>query len=212
MWLFWLGSIALLLTVSGLVWLKLPNSRLLLILPLLSLSLYSWWGNYSAVANAKRLAAEVHNTIQTIQSPEEIIQRLKDKLNASPNSVQGWLLLGRVYLDLQQYQHATQALAEAFRLQPQEPQVIIQYVTSLFYANHKRLTPKSKALINTVFQLQPGNPEAMNLLALDAYERQDYEQAILRWQQILPDFAATRERQAILDAIQQAQAKRSGAQ
>lgn len=231
MFYFWFTLI--LLTFIALLFLTLPFLRekktcvftnyLLLIflfiaVPLGSFSLYFHWGNSSKISQGyamKDRAAEIKTAINKFGSRQKIIAALKAKLEQRPEdkeSARGWYLLGKLYLGNQQLKPAITALEKAFQLNPSNPEISLALVTSKYYVN-KHLDSAEKNLLQQITHASiPYNIEAINLLAMDAYQNQKYEEAIHYWEQLLPLFPAnTKDGSALLTIIAGAQRKRAEA-
>lgn len=72
----------------------------------------------------------------------------------------GWYLLGRLYLNKQWLQAALAAFVKAKELSPDKPEIVLAYADTL------------------------------HALAVDAYQQQNYQQAIDYWQRLLPQLDA----------------------
>jgi len=183
---------------------------LVISLPLLSITLYLKLGASEQVAEQQQ-TAEKNKTIDTeikkLGSLQNIILTLKQKVMANPDS-QGWSLLGRLYLKNQQFKEASDAFAQANQLAPHQPDILVAYAESLYFANQLVLTPKAKRLLEQALQLQPAQPNAINLLGMDAYQRGDYAVAVTQWEQLLPQLQqGSEEQQKLLQMIAEAQKK-----
>jgi cytochrome c-type biogenesis protein CcmH len=91
-------------------------------------------------------------------------------------------------------------------LDPNNPDIMMQYVIALFFTNGNRINDESQALIDALRAQDLNNPDVLNLLAVDAYQREDYETAIAYWRQLLAMFATDPQAQQVLmSSIEQAQ-------
>ena len=120
-------------------------------------------------------------------NPQLVIAQLKARLKANPNSARGWYLLGRVYLSTAQYINAEQAKAS-------------------FFNHQQQLSPAMKQLLQTIVQQHPQRIDAVNLLAINAYQQQYYQQAIKLWQTVLLQLpAGSQDQQQIIEMIAKAE-------
>jgi len=118
----------------------------------------------------------------------------------------GWYLLGRLYSSIENFDQAAYAFDRANRLDPNDPQIMIQYALALYFTNGNTLNAEGKALLDQILTSEPNQPDALNLLAVDAYQREDYETAIAYWRQLLAMFFADQQaQQALMTSISQAQ-------
>jgi len=134
-----------------------------------------------------------------------LIERLAERLEASPDDVQGWLMLGRSYFALEQPAKARDALARAYELAPKDPEVLVAYAQALAAANNGRLSGRPAELIREATALDPDNLTAQWLGGLLAFQRSDFAEAIRTWERILPQLdpegeEAAQLRQSIAEA------------
>lgn len=181
---------------------------LVIILPFFAIGYYLYQGSWQQWASYKQdqqLAAQAQKLRAQMGTPQHIIDELKQHLQQNPQSAQGWYLLGRLYVNQQQFNEANTAFATAYALQPKNPDIILQYVQTLYLTQHT-FTGKSVELLQQLLQLQPDNDMAINLLGVAAFEQGRYQQAIAYWEQILPHYAPdSPDGKALLSAIAKAQ-------
>ncbi|STX50874.1 cytochrome c type biogenesis protein CcmH [Legionella busanensis] len=172
---------------------------------------YYRWGAFSAWQQYKQneLAEQRAKTLlDKIKSPEELIAKLKNHLDDTPASARGWFLLGRLYSSQGEWTAAGDAFAKAHHLNPQDEAVTIYYANSLWQLNHQQFNQDIRVLFKQLLQHNPNQPDALAMLALDAYESKKYNEAVNYWQQLLklasPDSEeASALRKAIAKALAQ---------
>ena len=166
---------------------------------------YYHWGASQALEKTI-LIEKLPKDLASWGTPIEIAQRFKALLAQHPDDAQGWFLLGRLYFGLQQLPEAEQAFANAYHLQPNNPQYMLQYVQALYVQNQYHLSPQALSLLQEVLSLEPDNIEAKNLLALDFFSEKNYQAAIDIWRQIVVLLPPQHpDAQAILAAINRTQ-------
>lgn len=220
MWEFWvLVSLMILLALSfiavPLLRVTMPKiqffylNSLLIFLPITALILYFYIGNSAGLKLSMQMAQQktaVNKLRQELKTPEAVITALKQHLEQDPSSAKGWYLLGKIYLSIQQLDPAVEAFARGAKLDPQNPEVLFQYAQALYLKQHS-LTGLPHELLHSILAKDPHNSLAINLLAVDAYQQKNYQQAIQYWEQILPNFPAeSPDAEALLKAIAKAQA------
>lgn len=177
-------------------------------LPILAISLYLKLGAYQAVLKQQEIAEQyesVNAEIKKLGSLQNIVLTLKQKVEANPDA-RGFMLLGHLYLKTQQFQEASNAFAKANQLNPHQPEILVGYAQSLYFTHKMTLTQQAKALLDETLKLEPEQPDAINLLAIAAYQRGDYVVAIHYWEQLLPLFQQdSTEQQKLLEMIATAQ-------
>lgn len=178
------------------------------LLPLFSVLLYLKWGASDKLnlwiagqSNQKIINKE----LAKFHDPQELIARMAKLLQEKPDSARGWYLLGRLYMSQNEFNQAADAFAKASSLQPNQPMIKLQYLESLFLINGK-LTVAANGALQQIHQQMPNNPDVINLLALDAYNKHAYAKAINYWEQLVGQFSPTsNEGKTLLAAIAQAQ-------
>ena len=183
-----------------------------MLIPIISLSFYFYHSNgtlfvrwMSEQQQAHQLAAAAEKLRKELGTPEQVIVRMKEKLMKDPNSVQGWYLLGRLYMSLGRSHEAATAFSKAYHLQPDNVDMALQYAQALYFANHSTLKGEAQSIVQSVLTKQPHQLAALNLLALDAYHKHHIPRAISLWQQMLADPSLSAEnRQFIEQAIAEA--------
>jgi cytochrome c-type biogenesis protein CcmI len=180
-----------------------------LIIPMLAIPLYLQWGDSTGVAEQlamQKNSQEIHKEIALYHNPQQLIKRMQAILLQRPNSARGWYLLGRLYVGQREFSQAVIAFKRANQLQPQQPQIMLQYAESLFFANGERLPPLAVQLLKQVLIKMPNSLDTINLLAMDAYNQHNYPVAIHYWESLLNFLAPTSDDgKAILRAIAEAQ-------
>lgn len=178
---------------------------LLLMLPLTSVSLYWFLGQSKQVAAWYAQQQHAAKLRQELGSPDQVIARLKQHLQAEPASKQGWYLLGRLYFSQQQFAQAAKAYARLSALEPDNPDFLVQYAQALYFADKHYMSAKTVKLLQRVLTLDAENSLAINLLAINAYRQAKYAQAIQYWQQLLNHYPPdSDDYQALATAIENA--------
>ncbi len=168
-------------------WLIIP---LLILVPLAALLLYinsgtfQQWASYKS-AQEKTLA--INAEINSLGSLEHIIAKLKQRVQENPDS-RGWFLLGRLYMKNENFPEAVAAFAQAEQLSPGQPEIMLAHAEGLYFYNGHSLNQQAISLITATLKLHPNQPEAINLLAIDAYQHGKYQQAADYWQRLLSQF------------------------
>lgn len=180
--------------------------------PFLVIAVYVLWGNSRQLQQYELWQAqsqEIQKQVALIKNPQDLIERMRKHLRENPQSAQGWYLLGKLYLDQNQFSPAKQALQRAHQLKPDSGEMILYLAKADFLQQGQHLSPAIEALLQSVIESSLSErADAFNLLAVNAYRRQHYHQAVQYWQRALslvpPDSPDSR---ALLDMISQAQQK-----
>lgn len=149
---------------------------------------YWYWGAWSEWGH-HQYQLEKQQSIQALlksnDNPAIWIKKLKLKLEAHPNSAKGWYLLGRLYASQSDWEDARFAFAKAKQLQPNHIPIIVNYAQSLWQLNHQKFNDETRNLFREVLKQKPEQPDALAMLAMDAFLRHSYKSAIDYWQQLL---------------------------
>ncbi|MBI2786478.1 MAG: tetratricopeptide repeat protein, partial [Legionella longbeachae] len=122
---------------------------------------------------------------QSIKSPQELIDKLRAKLNVSPKSAKGWYLLGRIYSSQDDRQNAVDSFAKAYQLSPDNEQYAVNYAHSLWVSKNQQFTEQITELFARLLKNNPNQPDALAMLAMDAFVSHAYEDALSYWQRLL---------------------------
>lgn len=124
-------------------------------------------------------------------SMEQAVAGLAERMRDNPDDLQGWVLLGRAYKTMERFEPAREALANAYRLAPGEPDVMIEYAEAMALSTpERRFEGEALALLQQATQLAPEHQRGIWLLGIAAVQAGDDRQAIDHWQRLmamLPD-------------------------
>ncbi len=152
---------------------KVTGVALLLMIPVVVLLLYRGIGDPSALDY--QVPAQAANE----ESFEDLTNNLRDKLEESPEHLEGWVLLGRSYKSMQQYSKAVEALETAARIDPDSPLVIAELVEArLFASGSQRLSPGMVSQLEAAVAKEPQLQKGLWLLGISAMQSGDDEAAI----------------------------------
>jgi cytochrome c-type biogenesis protein CcmH len=118
-------------------------------------------------------------------SLDELVARLAQRMEQDPDNVDGWIMLGRSYLAVGRPDQAATALERAYRLAPEEPDVLISYAQAVAAAQGGSLQGRPEELIRSALTVDPNNINARFLEGLIAYQGERFTDAAARWQALL---------------------------
>ena len=149
---------------------------------------YWHWGAWRELADYQQQQMQQQRAealLKSMNGPQGIIKALQAKLAKTPDSAKGWFLLGRLYVSQQQWPQAFAAFKKAHRLQKDNDTITVHYAQSLWELNQQRFNPHVRDLLKTVLQHNSEQPDALAMLAMDAFQRKNYQSAIDYWQRLL---------------------------
>lgn len=189
-------------------------SSMLVIMPIIiaiaSLAYWRWgaWDDWHQFLAKQINQQKIKTALATAGTREQIIDKLKQQLKHTPASARGWYLLGRIYASQNEWQNAYRAFEKAHRLKPHDSQITVNYAQSLWQLNHQQFNDEVRGLFQSVLKNDINQADALAMLAMDAYQAHQFQQAIDYWQRLLkiappqsPDERAIRK--AIIKAQQQ---------
>ena len=137
------------------------------------------------------------------------VDALAKRLEQNPDDANGWRMLGRSYLTLENYQQAAAAYARASALLPGDADLLADYAFSLGMANGQRLSGQPQELIERELKLDPENPKALELAGTAAYEVKNYPAAVAYWERLLQKSSDTELTNVLKERIARAKAMQS---
>jgi cytochrome c-type biogenesis protein CcmH len=137
-------------------------------------------------------------------SMEELVRRLAAKLEEQPDNPQGWYMLGRSYVAMNQLPDALKAFERAIELDSENVGVLLAYAEAIAATSDNDFTGQAAPLIEKAYQLEPENPNALWMTGIGAYQRGDYQSALSRWEKLqamLPAQSDDKSLEAVNSAI-----------
>lgn len=130
------------------------------------------------------------NSAQQAQTGEldinAMVSKLEQRLKTNPRDTEGWLMLGRSYVNLGRYALATNAYQQAYELtQGKNVDAIVGLAESLVLTDEASLAGKAGQLIDEALVLQPTHPKALWYGGLAALRSEKLALARDRFQSLL---------------------------
>jgi len=115
-----------------------------------------------------------------------MVAKLADEMKQHPDDIEGWLRLGRSYAVLGQPEDAAAAFAQAEKLKPDDPAVLMAEAQGLMAgrALSEPMSDQVLALLNRVQALDPDEPAVMWYLGLHAAQQGDFATARADWEKV----------------------------
>jgi cytochrome c-type biogenesis protein CcmH len=122
---------------------------------------------------------------------QEMIRSMVDglaaRLQANPDDLEGWLMLGRSEAVMGDNAKAADAYEHARNLRPEDPSIALDEVEALL-ADRKledTLTEREIALLKRIEVLNPQQPLALWFLGMNAAQQRQFDQARKYWTRLL---------------------------
>jgi cytochrome c-type biogenesis protein CcmH len=110
-----------------------------------------------------------------------MVAELERKMQAAPNDIKGWLLLGRSDIALERADDAVTAYEHAQRLDADNVEAILGLGEALSMRAGGNITPTAGELFERAVSLEPDNPKALLYSGFGAATRGDRAAARKRW-------------------------------
>jgi cytochrome c-type biogenesis protein CcmH len=115
-----------------------------------------------------------------------MVAKLADDMKQHPGDLEGWLRLGRSYAVLGQPDDAAAAFAQAEKLKPNDPAVLMAEAQALMAGLPiaEQLTPQVVALLDRIQTIDPDEPAVLWYLGLHAAQQGDFKTARANWEKV----------------------------
>ena len=121
-----------------------------------------------------------------MQSVDQAIASLEQKLKENPNDIDGWIMLGRSYLMLEKYDAAVEAYRNANELSNSaNPDVLVAYGEAKVFASGQKFDESSRWLFDKALKINPNFEKGLWYAGLAAYQLKDYRTAIEHWEKLM---------------------------
>jgi cytochrome c-type biogenesis protein CcmH len=164
---------------------------LLVAIPLSAFALYLSLGSQDIIprlesAAAGQSAAQGHaGTADGLPPLDELVTKLEQRLQQTPQDAEGWIMLGRTYFAMRDTEKAENALERAYALMPEDTQVILAYAEAMAANSGNTLEGRPAELIAEALKLDPSDPTARWLSGMAAFQRGQFNAAGVAWKQTL---------------------------
>ncbi len=154
-------------------------------IPALSIALYFTLGSHAALEpSPSRNLPSDHPPVasqQSMPSLQEMVAALAARLESEPDNLEGWVMLGRSYLVMNQPGQASEAFSQAYRLSPDDPEILARYAEASALAQDGSMAGRPAELVAALMKMAPNHPNGLWLAGLAASQEADYAQAVQHW-------------------------------
>ncbi len=186
-------------------------------MPLTVIMVYTLVGQPMALLSAPTAqAASPHGSGMaaagaTSELTKTAIGSLKQRLEKNADDGEGWVLLARSYLQLEQLPESIGAYRKAVALLPANADLLVELANTVAISQQRRLAGEPEQLAERALALDPDNFNALAFAGLAALQSGDRALALRRWQRLeamLP--ADSEDRRRIGTLIAQADTRADG--
>ncbi|TKU85488.1 cytochrome c-type biogenesis protein CcmH [Citrobacter sp. wls708] len=176
---------------------------------------YYQTGNYKQVQVWQQATAQAPALLERALDPkadplnEEDMTRLalglRTRLQAEPANVEGWIMLGRIGMVLGNASTATEAYANAYRLDPKNSDAALGYAEALTRSSDPNDNRRGGELLRQLIRGEHANVRVLSMYAFNAFEQQRFGEAVAAWEMMLKLLPANDTRRAVIErSIKQA--------
>ena len=126
------------------------------------------------------------NAAGEVPDLQQMIDSLAARLQENPDDLAGWKMLGRSYLQLQNFPGAVAAFEKAVEMESsQNGQTLADLGEAVLMADQRTLLGRAGQLFENALALTPDNPKALFYSGMAAVQRGDNALAAERWEALL---------------------------
>lgn len=116
---------------------------------------------------------------------EAAVERLSQRLEQNPENPQGWAMLGRSLMVLDQPRAAAGAYAQAIRYGgDRDPDILIAYADLVGAIDGGDLSLRAKRFIDRALEVAPDHANALWLSGLAAFHERDFDTTVMHWNRL----------------------------
>ena len=140
-------------------------------------------GTRAPTAQSTAASQPMHGTLALSDAQlENMVTQSRKRISEAPKDAAAWAMLAHSYDMLGKFAESSKAYATLVTLMPKDAQVLADYADALAVTNGRTFAGEPTALVNKALEIDPRNIKALTLAGSAAFERQDFTEAIVRWQ------------------------------
>jgi cytochrome c-type biogenesis protein CcmH len=123
-------------------------------------------------------------SMQDLPPMEDLVKGLAAKLQEQPDDLQGWIMLGRSYMAMNDPSAAINAFDRAMEINDKSADLLLAYAEAIASTTGNNFTGRAAPMVEKAFQLEPDNPNALWIGGILAYQRAEYQNAVDNWSKL----------------------------
>lgn len=176
------------------------------VVPIVASAVYLMLGEPRGLDPVEVAQEEGHQITQ--EQMVGLVAQLAQRLERQPEDVQGWLMLGRSYSMMKDFEGAAATWSRIGANVPADPDVLADWADLLAVAADRKFDGDPERLIQRALEVDPNHVKALALAGTAAFHREDYAGASKYWERILANLNPSEPAyEAILGSINEARAK-----
>lgn len=153
--------------------------------PVLAVAVYLILGTPEGLDPASAKPAPEAGHQITPEQMQAMVSQLAERLERQPGDVQGWMMLGRSFAVMQNFQGAVATWNRIGAKIPDHPDILADWADLLAGAAGRKFDGDPDRLIARALELAPNHVKALALSGTSAFVRHDYATASAQWEKIL---------------------------
>jgi len=158
-----------------------------LVIPLVTVPVYLHIGSPELIdGRTVTQTAAGHGAQGELPPIEQLVTQLRARMEANPDNAEGWFLLGRTYMRLQNYADAVYAFEKVVELLPEETAGLLSLADAMTMRDGRQVGTRAGQLLEKALSIDPNSVTALWLLGNAAQDRGDTAAALGYWQRAYP--------------------------
>lgn len=122
----------------------------------------------------------------TLEDVQAFTLAIRSRIQNNEEDATGWMLLGRLYNSLGQFEQSFQAFDKSLLIKPNDTETLASYAQALMTPNQVEYLRQAKTVLERLLTLEPGNNQAALMLAMTAGQLGDLATSERYFAQIKP--------------------------
>ncbi|MES9992235.1 MAG: c-type cytochrome biogenesis protein CcmI [Candidatus Thiodiazotropha sp.] len=119
--------------------------------------------------------------MQNMPPMGELVKRLAARMEQEPDNQEGWIMLGRSYMAMNDQAAAIDAFERAMEISDQNASLLLAYAEAIASGNGNDFTGRAAGMVEKALLLEPNNPNVLWISGIVAYQRNNYQAAVDHW-------------------------------
>jgi len=189
---------------------RLAIAAIVLLVPAITVGLYAYLGSPQLVVAVDQRVAHAAAGQGEMPSVEEMLGALVARLKETPEDSDGWFLLGRTYMAMNDYAKAASAFEKLHLLVGDEPVVLLAWADAAAMSQQGDLGGRPAELVRRAVALAPDDQTALWLAGMVEEQDGNHRQAIDHWERLLPQLQDDPESLARINTLLATARERAG--
>lgn len=156
-----------------------------ILMPVFVIGLYLKLGDIDVIKNVPE--QNPHQAVNgEMHSIDDMVEKLRSRLQTQPDDINGWKMLGRTYMVLNRYNDAAMAYGKVQELGDEDPGFLSDYAEALIMANDSKFTDKSLEMLSLALKKDPDQKKALWISGFAALDKGNNSEALQYWEHLLP--------------------------